>query len=91
MWLNSKSLGLIETETSLEWIFRGLGVRLFIRHVFVKWFPGEKKRNQVSIQKKKSLNNYGMVVKVMAFQAESPRFYSPQINKTFRLGVYASQ
>ena len=48
-------------------------MKLFIRHIFKKWFPGcgEKK-----FPKEKELKNYGSVVKVVVFPAESHRFNS---------------
>ena len=49
VWLDSMPLGLIEIESKLVWIFRGFGMRSFIRHIF----HVRKKENQVSIQKKK--------------------------------------
>ena len=35
---DSMPLGSVETELNLVWIFTGLGMRLFLGHIFGKWF-----------------------------------------------------
>ena len=36
---DSMSLGLVKIEPNLVGIFRGFGMRLFIRHIFKRCFP----------------------------------------------------
>ena len=44
------SLSLVETEPNLIWIFRGLSMILFIRHILESGSPRGEKGNEVSIK-----------------------------------------
>ena len=52
-------------------------MKLFIRHIYKK-IGSSGKEKKSSFYTKRSLKNYGLVVKVVVFQAESPRFDSPK-------------
>ena len=77
--LNSMLQGFVETKPNLVWIFRGFGMKLFIRHIFKKWSPDEEKKKSSCPMKKEPEKLWlGGQCSGVSFQAECSRFDSPK-------------